>query len=314
MASTSTVPSKSHQPLHNFSSLSHLKWSRHPRNHRSSATTRRSSSPNQQDSPQRQSPLRNLLPDESITNQNQLSLPSPSPITGGYCEGSLSPLPRSSYSPVLPGPGNESPIPVDLALESDSSLIIKKSQIDFNKQSRNSVPNRSITPDKSEDQEEEPILGKKESKSSRVVLIKLPPKEKKDSGEIKIQDEQTTDNNEIQEDGKTWNFRPRKQNKQFFNYSGRVSKNSAAPLPEKPGDMPEAEKKKKEKKRGFTISLTKEEIEADVIALIGSKPPRRPKKRSRTVQKQLDYLFPGVWLQSITADSYKVSDNLGGKG
>ncbi|KAG9136458.1 hypothetical protein Leryth_025194 [Lithospermum erythrorhizon] len=66
---------------------------------------------------------------------------------------------------------------------------------------------------------------------------------------------------------------------------------------------------KKEKKVKFSISLTREEIEEDVFSLTGSKPTRRPKKRAKTVQKQLDNLFPGMWLASITPDSYKVSDN-----
>jgi len=38
----------------------------------------------------------------------------------------------------------------------------------------------------------------------------------------------------------------------------------------------------------FSISLSKEEVEEDFWALVGTRPPRRPKKRSRIVQRQLN--------------------------
>lgn len=42
------------------------------------------------------------------------------------------------------------------------------------------------------------------------------------------------------------------------------------------------------KKRGFSIVLSKEEIVRDFALIRGTRPPRRPKKRPRTVQRQLD--------------------------
>ncbi|OMO63500.1 hypothetical protein COLO4_32388 [Corchorus olitorius] len=44
--------------------------------------------------------------------------------------------------------------------------------------------------------------------------------------------------------------------------------------------------------------------------MAGHRPPRRPKKRSRHVQKQLDSLFPGLWLTEVTADFYKVPESV----
>lgn len=38
----------------------------------------------------------------------------------------------------------------------------------------------------------------------------------------------------------------------------------------------------------FSVSLSKKEIEEDFAAMAGTRPPRRPKKRSRPLQKQLD--------------------------
>lgn len=52
------------------------------------------------------------------------------------------------------------------------------------------------------------------------------------------------------------------------------------------------EKKKKKnrinEKNKFSVSLSKEEVEQDFWALVGTKPPRRPKKKPKLVQRQLD--------------------------
>ncbi|XP_039058146.1 uncharacterized protein LOC120201642 [Hibiscus syriacus] len=59
----------------------------------------------------------------------------------------------------------------------------------------------------------------------------------------------------------------------------------------------------------FSVSLSKKEIEQDFMAITGRRPPGRPKKRARHVQKQLDSLFPGMWLSEVSEDSYKVPEN-----
>lgn len=59
----------------------------------------------------------------------------------------------------------------------------------------------------------------------------------------------------------------------------------------------------------FSPTLTKKEIEEDFMRMVGHRPPRRPKRRPRNVQKQLDTLFPGQWLSEVSADSYKVPDD-----
>ncbi|KAK0583072.1 hypothetical protein LWI29_033025 [Acer saccharum] len=65
----------------------------------------------------------------------------------------------------------------------------------------------------------------------------------------------------------------------------------------------------KRKRSSFSIALTKEEIEADILAITGSKLMARPKKRPKNVQRQLDNLFPGLCLKSITPNSYKVRES-----
>lgn len=61
-------------------------------------------------------------------------------------------------------------------------------------------------------------------------------------------------------------------------------------------------------KRKLWISLSREEIEEDFFIMTGSKPPRRPKKRTKAVQKVIDNVLPGMWLAGITADSYSIPE------
>ncbi|XP_009795808.1 uncharacterized protein LOC107820480 [Nicotiana tabacum] len=59
----------------------------------------------------------------------------------------------------------------------------------------------------------------------------------------------------------------------------------------------------------FSVPLSRGEIEEDFMAMVGHRPPRRPKKRAKFVQKNLDTLFPGLWLTEITPDLYKVPED-----
>ncbi|XP_024987828.1 uncharacterized protein LOC112522760 [Cynara cardunculus var. scolymus] len=60
----------------------------------------------------------------------------------------------------------------------------------------------------------------------------------------------------------------------------------------------------------FSITLSRRELEDDFTAMAGRRLPRKPKKRPRIIQKQLDTLFPGLWLTEITADLYRVPDEI----
>ncbi|TXG62537.1 hypothetical protein EZV62_009531 [Acer yangbiense] len=114
---------------------------------------------------------------------------------------------------------------------------------------------------------------------------------------------------------KSWNFRPRKAvtktkvNNNGYGSGGALKIGGAAKATQglTPSVKAPAAKNNNEKPK-FSISLTKEEIEEDFLAMTGSKPPRKAQKRARSVQKQLDYVFPGLWLDSITPDSYRVDD------
>lgn len=60
--------------------------------------------------------------------------------------------------------------------------------------------------------------------------------------------------------------------------------------------------------RKFSVTLSKSDIEEDYLEMVGRRPPRRPRKRTRTIRRQLDSLFPGLWLTEVTPDMYKVSE------
>lgn len=72
-----------------------------------------------------------------------------------------------------------------------------------------------------------------------------------------------------------------------------------------------SEKRENERAR-FSVSLTAEEIEEDIYAVTGSRPRRRPKRRPRVVQRQLDVSFwtfeftvlPSVVIHSFCLDIF----------
>ncbi|PKI33600.1 uncharacterized protein LOC116212549 [Punica granatum] len=66
--------------------------------------------------------------------------------------------------------------------------------------------------------------------------------------------------------------------------------------------------KKREERAKFFPTLKRKEVEDDFMMMTGHRPPRKPKKRPRAVQKQLDMLVPGLWLTEVTVDSYKVPE------
>ncbi|PHT33388.1 hypothetical protein CQW23_25188 [Capsicum baccatum] len=62
-----------------------------------------------------------------------------------------------------------------------------------------------------------------------------------------------------------------------------------------------------EKRKSFSVTLNRKEIQEDFMEMVGHRPPRRPKKRAKFIQKNMDTLFPGLWLTEITPDLYKVA-------
>ncbi|CAA7022342.1 unnamed protein product [Microthlaspi erraticum] len=57
------------------------------------------------------------------------------------------------------------------------------------------------------------------------------------------------------------------------------------------------------------VALSRDEIEEDVFSMSGSRPSRRPRKRTKTLQKHMDVLSPGLCLVGMNADCFRVSNS-----
>ncbi|XP_010511824.1 PREDICTED: uncharacterized protein LOC104787872 [Camelina sativa] len=68
------------------------------------------------------------------------------------------------------------------------------------------------------------------------------------------------------------------------------------------------EENKRVLKMRLEYTLSKKEIEDDYMKIFGQRPPRRPMKRSRTVQRQIDLLNPASYITEITEELYNVRD------
>ncbi|KAJ0937600.1 hypothetical protein HanRHA438_Chr03g0143881 [Helianthus annuus] len=92
-------------------------------------------------------------------------------------------------------------------------------------------------------------------------------------------------------DCKPWNLRPRRLVIDTVDSEHFPVMTCSKRLPRDDKD-----EERKKKNRRLWISLSKDEIEEDIYAFTGSRPCRRPKKRSKVEQKQLDNVFPGLYL------------------
>ncbi|GJV15576.1 DUF1639 family protein [Tanacetum coccineum] len=114
---------------------------------------------------------------------------------------------------------------------------------------------------------------------------------------------------------KPWKLRPRKS---VTNGNGEVNGNGEGGGERSSGRLlrtvevvaaeavAEEEDREAMMKRRLWISLSKDEIEHDILMFTGAKPVRRPKKRNKIAQKNLDNVFPGLYLVGMSADSYRV--------
>ncbi|KAG4173704.1 hypothetical protein ERO13_A11G076700v2 [Gossypium hirsutum] len=150
------------------------------------------------------------------------------------------------------------------------------------------------------------------------IYIRFPAKNDKSVDEVADVGDQSLITEDIEElVPKTWTLRPRKPICKPSNHNGSSLKIGAS-AHENKTHRSEATRsrnvtepkvaEKKEKKQKFSVSLSREEIDDDIFAMTGSKASRRPKKRAKSVQKQLDCVFPGLWLASITPDCYRVTE------
>ncbi|KAJ4822516.1 hypothetical protein Tsubulata_023252 [Turnera subulata] len=56
------------------------------------------------------------------------------------------------------------------------------------------------------------------------------------------------------------------------------------------------------------IALSNKEKEEDFMAMKGCKPPQRPKKRAKLIQRTLLLVSPGAWLSDLCQERYEVRE------
>lgn len=100
--------------------------------------------------------------------------------------------------------------------------------------------------------------------------------------------------------------RPNSGSSQMRAAAAATAASQKSPMHRTDGNGTAAASGEKRERAKLSVPLSKRDIEEDFYAMVGHRPPRRPKKRARIVQKQLDTLFPGLWLTEVTPDMYKV--------
>ncbi|XP_019422484.1 PREDICTED: uncharacterized protein LOC109332109 [Lupinus angustifolius] len=189
----------------------------------------------------------------------------------------------------------------------------------------------SLSPDHPSDADSEPPrFGPRTSRNNRFAF-RSSPKQLSNNDQTEDEASETKTEGAVAEAEeaiqKPWNLRPRKQSAApvvaigVKNGNGEVRERVHSAAENNAGTVKSlrvrgdtsmvmqcGERKKELKKNKFWIALSKEEIEEDIFVMTGSRPNRRPKKRPKNVQKQMDFVFPGLWLVGVTADAYKVEE------
>lgn len=319
----STVPAAKSQPLHNFP-LSHLKWKNSHQRPRSSSAggsaagrLSSSSSPHRSPSSFGHDSVPTLHSPLQGADSAAAAAASPSrhsPMRRGVSDDSSAPQPNQS-----PSSHKSSKPLIEYRRQSRNSVScsVKNNGV------ITSSPGRDAVEEKSEKKLKGVESDNKESKSSKI-LIKIRQKSSKIAEEVQVEEEEgkLEDNEEAQDEEvkqllaafddddepfpKTWNLRPRRPIRPSLNLNGSGFKNStngSSKVQEKRviqssqvnhrtnnnSNNNRSENQKKEKgKIEFSLTLTREEIDEDLYAMSGSKPSRRPKKRSKSVQKVID--------------------------
>lgn len=188
------------------------------------------------------------------------------------------------------------------------------------------------------------VVGSRSSRAQRLSFPCSTSKPHQDAGDRSQRQTADTEEEEEDEVGRPWNLRPRKVQETLVDVAvsqnrGDNNANTKAPKSTRLREMVESRGSNgdKKEKNKFWVTLSREEIEEDIFIMTGSRPARRPRKRPKNVQKQLDVryfcspafflvlffsfvttdfflsffqknVFPGLWLVGLTVDAYRVSD------
>ncbi|XP_027334837.1 uncharacterized protein LOC113849264 [Abrus precatorius] len=135
-----------------------------------------------------------------------------------------------------------------------------------------------------------------------------------ETNDVDIEDKDEDVKEEEEPFVKTWNMRPRKLDKEqkikndLVNANKsrrRVTRGQGRPkvqglvLREKAVVAPNMNVEVVSKMSVFSITLKAKEIEKDFICMTRAMPPKKPMKRPKRVQKQLDACFPGLYLSCV---------------
>jgi len=133
------------------------------------------------------------------------------------------------------------------------------------------------------DRMKDAILGKEVAEDNDVIMEDAPPVT------VAVEEEAQPSATGV----RTWNLRTRRAPVVVkIDEKKAVVGTSFSPLRSVSGTgkLPKLRRspEKEEQPLKFSLTLTKKEIEEDFMNLVGHRPPRRPKKRPRNAQKQLD--------------------------
>ncbi|XP_058745218.1 uncharacterized protein LOC131617964 [Vicia villosa] len=194
--------------------------------------------------------------------------------------------------------------------EPDEPVEKKQNQLDLIRKGKSTVSVRSPLKGSGEINN---VASEGEGEKRRSV-----EKEEQEEVEVERSDEEEEPIAEIL---KSWNLRPRKPTTKldskvnFGSFGGGRSRMGVAsvrvskPRCAKSRARPSLERPVVKEKRRFKSTLTKEETEHDFMLMTGEKPPKKPLRRPKNVQKSLDVLFPGMCLTNVTPEKYMVNDN-----
>ncbi|MBA0866961.1 hypothetical protein Goshw_026029 [Gossypium schwendimanii] len=164
------------------------------------------------------------------------------------------------------------------------------------------------------------IFRDKVSDGDKMVVDENEFKEPKQKWKDKEKEKEESPTVEVEVEARPWNLRTRRAACKAPIDDGETNSNHSSPTKNEVirssrvrvrGSSVASATVADENKRArpkFSVPLSKKEIEEDFMVMVGRRPRKRPKKRARYVQRELDSLFPGFQLTEVRVDSYKVPE------
>ncbi|CAK8537335.1 unnamed protein product [Lathyrus sativus] len=179
---------------------------------------------------------------------------------------------------------------------------------------RSSRPNSNestATPNQSSGSEKRVVIGNDEEEGIAAVREKLTHDLKNHADRIK--DTILREEQEETETLKSWKHRTRQIQSKPPVHSDHAKRDFPSPAKIDGGVNVASRLRRnintnKTERPKFSVQLSRKEIDEDFMAMVGRQPRQRPTKRPKVVQKQLNSVFPGLWLREVTREMYEVLD------